>query len=61
MKRRNLYLSLALMCGFFTIAFTFNSEGIHWLWQDQVPTAIVLGVIALVMASLWIRTKNVRT
>ena len=60
MKRRNLYLSLAIMCGLLTIAFTFNTEGIHWLWKDQVPTAVILGLIALLMAGLWLRHPSVR-
>lgn len=53
MKRRNLWMSLTLMCGLFTIAFTFDSSGVCWIWKDAVPGAVSLGLASVVFAILW--------
>jgi hypothetical protein len=47
MKKRNLYLSLTIMCGLFTVAFTFDSNQTTWLWQGNEPVAIVLAIAAI--------------
>jgi hypothetical protein len=62
MKRRNLFMSTTLMCGFFYVAFTFDSKGIHWLSSDSIPVAFILAMAALVLLILWYRaSKRMKT
>jgi len=58
MKKRNLFLSTALMCGFFTIAFSFDSNGIYWLWSDNKLVAVVLAIASLTLGVLWFNTSK---
>jgi putative effector of murein hydrolase len=50
MKKRNLYLSLTIMCALFSIAFTFDSNQINWLWKESEPVGILLMVMSVVFA-----------
>jgi formate hydrogenlyase subunit 4 len=58
MKRRNLFMSATLMCGLFTIAFTFDSNHIHWIWRGQELGAIVLGVAAIIFSLYWYKSAK---
>jgi hypothetical protein len=58
MKKRNLFMSLTLMCGLFCFAFTFNSKGIHWLWSEHKPGVFILAIITVIFGALWIRTAS---
>ena len=51
MKKRNLYLSLTIMCGLFSVAFTFSSTQIIWLWKGNEPVGIILAVLAIGFAT----------
>jgi hypothetical protein len=58
MKKRNLWMSLTLMCGLFSIAFTFDNNGIHWLWKETVQVAIVLSLASVIFALLWLKAAS---
>ena len=55
MKKRNLYMSLTLICGCCCLAFTFDNEGIYWLWSDAKPVAIILAIATIVFGALWMQ------
>lgn len=49
----------ALMCGLFCLAFTFDNEGIHWLWTDTEPVAIILGIATIIFGVFWLRKAKI--
>jgi hypothetical protein len=51
-------MSTTIMCGLFVFAFTFNNNQITWLWADNKPIAVVLGVIALVLGTQWVKHQR---
>ena len=51
-------MSLTLMCGFFCLAFTFDNEGIHWLWEDSKPIAIILGISAIILGLFYLKASR---
>jgi len=59
MKKRNLFMSSTIMCGLFCLAFTFDNEGIHWLWKDSEPIAIVLGIATIILLVFWFRNAKI--
>jgi hypothetical protein len=58
MKKRNLFMSTTIMCGLFVVAFTFKGDKITWLWADNKPLAIILGILAVVLGSQWIKYQR---
>lgn len=58
MKKRKLFLSSALMCGFFCLAFTFDTEGAYWLWSDNEPVAIILTLVTLTLGVVLLKETN---
>ncbi|MEP6464654.1 MAG: hypothetical protein ABJB05_00050 [Parafilimonas sp.] len=58
MKKRNLFMSFTLMCGFFCIAFTFNNNEIHWLWADLKPVAIILAIATIIFGIFWYKSSR---
>lgn len=58
MKRRNLWMSLTLMCVLFTIAFTFDNNGIHWIWKETVQVGFVLSLASVIFALLWFKASG---
>lgn len=58
MKRRNLFMSLTIMLGMFTVAFNFNDEQLTWLWTDNIPVAIILGITTIITGILWIKYQR---
>lgn len=58
MKKRNLFMSTTIMCGLFVAAFTFKGDQITWLWADNKPVAIILGILAIVLGTQWIRYQR---
>ena len=62
MRKRNLFMSTAIMCGLLTVAFRFDSNGIYWLWSDNKPVAIILALTALTLGVFWFRAaKRMKT
>ena len=53
MKRKNLWMSATLMCGLCSIAFTFDNNGIHWLWTDARPASMVLLMATVLIGVMW--------
>ena len=47
-------MSTTIMCGLFVAAFTFKVDQITWLWADNIPVAIILGILAIVSGTQWI-------
>jgi hypothetical protein len=58
MKRRNLFMSLTIMLGMFTVAFNFNDEQFTWFWTDNKPIAIILGITTIITGILWIKYQR---
>lgn len=46
-------MSATLMCGFCSIAFTFDNNGIHWLWTNARPAPVVLLMATLLFGAMW--------
>ena len=60
MKKRNLFMSTTLMAACSALAFTFNDEGIHWIWANNKPVAVVLALLAITLGICWAKaTKRV--
>ena len=53
MKKKNLFMGLTLMCGLFCFAFTFDNNGIQWLWTDMKPVAVILAIATVVFGIFW--------
>ncbi|MGV8964270.1 MAG: hypothetical protein ACOH2V_12950 [Candidatus Saccharimonadaceae bacterium] len=58
MKKRNLFMSLTLMCGFFCLAFTFDNKGIYWFWADNKPVAIILVLATIILGAFWLKSSG---
>ncbi|MEO8760714.1 MAG: hypothetical protein ABI388_05805, partial [Bacteroidia bacterium] len=58
MKKRNLFMSFTLMCGFLCLAFTFNNKGIYWLWADNKPVAISLVIATIIFGVFWLKSPK---
>lgn len=46
-------MSFTLLCGFLSIAFTFDNKGIYWLWTDNKPVAIILVIATIILGTFW--------
>ena len=51
-------MSLTLMCGFFCVAFTFDNNGIYWLWKDTKPVAIILVIATIILGVFWFKSSR---
>lgn len=51
-------MSSTILCGLFVVAFTFKSNQITWLWADNKPVAIILGILVLILGSQWIKHQR---
>jgi hypothetical protein len=49
------------MCGFCCIAFTFDSNGIHWLWIEAKPVAIIFALASVILGALWFKSRKLKT
>jgi hypothetical protein len=58
MKKRNLFMSVTIMCGFLAIAVTFKIDQITWLWVDSKPVGIVLFILTLVLGFQWMKIQK---
>ena len=58
MKRKNLFMSAALMCSLFCLAFTFDDSGIYWLWTDTKPVAVILALAAIIFGVFWLKASR---
>ncbi|NVO10030.1 MAG: hypothetical protein HXX16_08735 [Bacteroidales bacterium] len=62
MKKRNLFMSTAIMCGLLCFAFKFDSNGIYWLWANSKPVVVILALASIVLGALWIReSRRIKT
>ena len=48
-------MSSTLICGLTCIAFTFDNEGIHWLWTDAKPVPIILAIATIIFGTFWMK------
>jgi len=46
------------MLGMFTVAFNFNDEQLTWLWTDNIPVAIILGITTIITGIIWIKYQR---
>ncbi len=51
-------MSATLMCGFFCLAFTFDKAGLHWLWTDTKPVAVVLAIATIIFGVFWFNASR---
>lgn len=51
-------MSTTLMAALCTIAFTFDDAGIHWIWTNNKPVAVVLAILTVVLGVLWIKSSD---
>lgn len=51
--KRKAWMSAALTCGFFVIAFRFGENGVQWFWTGDESVALILGILAVVFGTLW--------
>ena len=57
-KKRNLFMSTTLMCALLIVAFSFDKTGTHWFWADNIPVAMILGILAITLGIFWIKTQK---
>lgn len=48
-------MSATIMCALCTVAFTFKTSEVNWLWTENKPAAIILGIAALFFATQWFK------
>lgn len=46
------------MCGFFGLAFTFDNNGVYWLWADNRPVAIILAIATIILGTFWYQSSK---
>ena len=51
-------MSSTLMLGFLCIAFTFDKEGMHWLWKDSKTVAVILSIATVIFGILWFKSSQ---
>ncbi len=47
-------MSATLMSGFLAMAFQFDENSIKWLWEEQIPVAIILIIATIIFGIFWI-------
>ncbi|RLD49511.1 MAG: hypothetical protein DRI94_11115 [Bacteroidetes bacterium] len=52
-SKRNLFMSATLMFGLLTATFQFKGNTIHWLWEGNIQTAVILGITAIIFGFFW--------
>lgn len=51
-------MSTTILCGLMVAAFTFKGDQITWLWTENKPVAIILGILAFVLGTQWIKYQR---
>ena len=51
-------MSFTLMCGFCCLAFTFDNLGVHWLWTDNKPVAIIIAIATIILGVFWFKSSR---
>ncbi len=57
-KKRNLFIGFTIMFSLLTISFKFDENNIYWFWQDKIPIAIFLIIMAIIFAILWFKEQK---
>ncbi len=57
-SKRSLFLSIALMCGFFTLAFRFDEKNIYWIWEEKIQVPIILVAMTIIFGIFWFLEKK---
>lgn len=61
-RRRSLFLSLALMFTGLAVAFKFNHDGVSWLWSDAHAGAFgCIAIAAVSWIGLYVTRRRLRT
>ncbi|MBC7572481.1 MAG: VCBS repeat-containing protein [Spirosoma sp.] len=58
MRRRNLFMSATILCGLLAVAIQFSQSGIVWFWHDHKPIGGILGLLAAIFGSQWLRYQR---
>ena len=51
-------MSATIMCALLTVSFTFNDNQVSWLWNENRPVAIILGILAVIFGIQWIKFQK---
>ena len=51
-------MSATIMCALLTVSFTFNNNQVSWLWNENKPVAIILGILAVIFGIQWIKFQK---
>lgn len=51
-------MSATIMCALLTVSFTFNDNQVSWLWNENKPVAIILGILAIILGIQWIKFQK---
>lgn len=52
---RSKFFVPAVVFSLFVVSFRFGDDGPKWLWADQIPVAVVLGAVAILLWVLALR------
>jgi len=52
--KRNLFMSVTIMCLFLTVTFKFDGSNIYWFWENQIQVPVILGLISIISGIFWI-------
>jgi hypothetical protein len=47
-----------ILCTLMLLAFTFKNNQIIWLWVNNKPVAVVLGVLSIYLLSQWVKYQR---
>lgn len=61
MKNSKLFMNFTLLCGFLGLAFTFDNNGIYWLWTDNKFVAAILGIATITFGIFWYKSSKKST
>lgn len=48
LRRRSLFMALAILFSGMTVAFTFGPEGVRWIWADAPFMSLIMAALGLV-------------
>ena len=51
-------MSATIICALLTVSFTFNNNQVSWLWNENKPVAIILGILAVIFGIQWIKFQK---
>ncbi len=56
--KRNACASATIGCGLMALSIRFDGELITWFWHDNIPVAVMLGLITAIFATQWVEYQK---